>query len=54
MIDAMNEIPESAIDENAQRMSYIRNAFDELQEEVIKEVQFIFGTEAVRWDYSLK
>ena len=54
VIDAMNEMKDSAPGEDAVRMRYIREACEDVKEEVIEKVQFMFENRADRWDASLK
>ena len=54
LIDAMNEMKDSAPGEDAVCMRYIREACEDLKDEVIEKVQFMFENRADRWDESLK
>ena len=54
MLDAMSEMKDSAPGEDAVRVRYIRETCEELKEEVIEKVQFMFENRADRWNDSLK
>ena len=46
VIDALNEMKDSASGEDAVRLRYIREACEDLKEEVIEKVQFMFENRA--------
>ena len=54
VIDDMNEMKDSAPGEDVVRKRYIREACEDVKEEVIEKVQFMFEKRPDRWDDSLQ
>ena len=50
VIDAMDEMKDSAPGEDTVRMRYIWDACEKLKEEVIEKIQFMFENGKDRWD----